>query len=451
MKVHFIAIGGSAMHNLALALSQKGHQVTGSDDEIFEPSRSRLAAAGILPKSMGWSPDRISEDLDMVVLGMHAHADNPELAKAREIGVPVLSYPEFLYQQSKDKTRVVIAGSHGKTTITSMILHVLNEVGRKEDFMVGALLDGYDTMVRITPEAEFMILEGDEYLSSALDRRPKFLHYRPNIALISGIAWDHINVFPTFDNYLEQFALFLDSMESGGAVIYNAEDPAVVQLVEGTKNTIKKFPYRTPEYHNEGGITYLETFEGSLPLQIFGPHNLLNLEGARLICNQLGVMDEDFYDSIATFSGARNRLQRVSQSPEGVIFKDFAHAPSKVEATVEAVAKQFPDNPVVAVLELHTYSSLNPEFIPQYKGTLNNADHAVVFYDPHALEIKRLPALSAEKVRQYFGREDIIVVDDPEKLSSAIPRFDGQKPVYLFMSSGNFGGLDLRSILSSSK
>ena len=380
MNVHFIAIGGSAMHNLALALHNKGYQVKGSDDEIFEPSKSRLAAKGLLPESYGWFPEKITNDLDAIVLGMHAKADNPELLKAQDLGLKIYSYPEFLHEQSKHKTRVVIGGSHGKTTITSMILHVMHYHGKDVDYMVGAQLEGFDVMVKLTETNDFMVLEGDEYLSSPIDRRPKFHLYQPNIALLSGIAWDHINVFPTYDNYVEQFRIFVDSIVKGGSITYNEEDEEVKRVVEASQNTIRKLPYQTPNYTVENGQTLLETSEGLLPIEVFGKHNLNNLAGAKWICQHMGIDEDDFYEAIATFKGASKRLEKIAESTTSVAYKDFAHSPSKVEATTKAVKEQYDNRKLIACLELHTYSSLNAEFLKEYKGALDAADVAVVFY-----------------------------------------------------------------------
>ena len=413
MNVHFIAIGGAAMHNLALALHHKGMQVTGSDDTIFEPSKSRLNAAGLLPTSFGWFSEKITKNLDAVVLGMHAKQDNPELLKAQELGLKIYSYPEFLYEQSKHKTRVVIGGSHGKTTITAMILHVLNYHDIEVDYMVGAQLEGFDVMVKLTDDADFMVLEGDEYLSSPIDRRPKFHLYQPNIALLSGIAWDHINVFPTFENYLDQFKIFVDSITVGGSISYNTEDPHVKSIVEDSENQIRKFPYQTPEHTIEEGVTYLDTKEGPLPLEVFGAHNLNNLAGSKWICQQMGVDQDDFYEAISSFSGASKRLEKVAENTSCVVYKDFAHSPSKVKATTEAVKSQYPNRPLVACLELHTYSSLNTIFLEQYKGTLDAADTAVVFYSPQAVEIKKLDSVSETQIETAFEREDLIVFTDP--------------------------------------
>jgi len=446
MRIHFIAIGGSAMHNLAIALHNKGEQVTGSDDEIFDPSKSRLAAKGLLPKQYGWFEDNITSDIDAVILGMHAKQDNIELLRAKALGLTIYSYPEFLYEQSKNKTRVVIGGSHGKTTITSMILHVMHYHDKEVDYMVGAQLEGFDTMVHLTKENDFIVLEGDEYLSSALDRRPKFHLYKPNIALLSGIAWDHINVFPTFDNYVEQFRVFLSHITHGGAIVYNQEDIEVKQVVEATQNQIKKYPYQTPRFSVENGDTLLDTEDGPMPIEVFGKHNLNNLEGARWICQLMGVQQEDFYEAIATFKGASKRLEKIGQGPTSIAYKDFAHSPSKVRATTQALKSQYPERRLLACLELHTYSSLNPEFLSEYKGTLNGADKAVVFYSPNAVKIKKLDAVSSTQILKAFQREDLVVFTDPAAFQDYLFEQDFTETSLLLMSSGNYGGLDFEKV-----
>ena len=446
MKIHFIAIGGSAMHNLAIALHNKGEQVTGSDDEIFDPSRSRLAAKGLLPEHYGWFEDKISSDIDAVILGMHAKLDNIELLRAKELGLTIYSYPEFLYEQSKNKTRVVIGGSHGKTTITSMILHVMHYHDKEVDYMVGAQLEGFDTMVHLTKENDFIVLEGDEYLSSAIDRRPKFHLYKPNIALLSGIAWDHINVFPTFENYVEQFRIFLSQITHGGAIVYNQEDIEVKQVVEATQNQIKKYPYQTPRYSVENGDTLLDTQDGAMPIEVFGKHNLNNLEGARWICQLMGVQQEDFYQAIATFKGASKRLEKIAQGPTSIAYKDFAHSPSKVVATTQALKNQYPERSLLACLELHTYSSLNPEFLSEYKGALDGADKAVVFYSPKAVKIKKLEAVSSAQILNAFQREDLLVFTDPTAFQDYLFAQDFNNTSLLLMSSGNYGGLDFEKV-----
>ena len=446
MTIHFISIGGSAMHNLALALQAKGDTITGSDDAIFEPSKSRLAAKGLLPESMGWFPEKIHGGLDAIILGMHAKADNPELIKAQELGLTIYSYPEFLYEHAKNKTRVVIGGSHGKTTITSMILHVLKYHNVEVDFMVGAQLDGFDRMVHLTEENEVIVLEGDEYLSSPIDLRPKFHLYKANIALLSGIAWDHINVFPTFENYVDQFSIFVDTMVKGGMMVYNEEDAVVKKVVEETGNQIKKFPYKTPQYTIENGATILDTAEGEIPLEIFGEHNLQNMEGARAICFHLGVGEEAFYEAIADFKGASKRLEKIAENDQTVVYKDFAHSPSKVGATTKAVREQYPDRKLLACLELHTYSSLNENFLKEYEGTLDGADEAVVFYSPHAVKIKRLKEVSEEQIANAFNRDDLIIYTEPSAFKKYLFEKELKNTALLLMSSGNYGGLDFEEV-----
>ena len=446
MNVHFIAIGGSAMHNLALALHNKGYQVTGSDDTIFEPSKSRLEAKGLLPEQFGWFPEKITDKLDAIVLGMHAKADNPELLKAQELGLKIYSYPEFLYEQSKDKTRVVIGGSHGKTTITSMILHVMHYHDRDVDFMVGAQLEGFDVMVKLTEDNDFIVLEGDEYLSSPIDRRPKFHLYKPNIALLSGIAWDHINVFPTYENYEEQFKIFVDSIVRGGSINYNEEDEAVKRIVEASENPIRKLPYHTPEYTVEDGETLLETPEGPMPIEVFGKHNLNNLAGAKWICQHMGIDEDDFYEAISTFKGASKRLEKIAETNNSVAYKDFAHSPSKVSATTKAVKEQYADRTLVACLELHTYSSLNAEFLKEYKGALDAADVAVVFYSPHAVEIKNLDAVTHQQIADAFERDDLIIYTNPDDFKNYLFSQNFDNKALLLMSSGNYGGLDFDTV-----
>ncbi|MGB5384013.1 MAG: Mur ligase family protein [Lutimonas sp.] len=448
MRIDFISIGGSAMHNLALSLLDNGHVITGSDDEIFEPSKSRLKANGLLPEKMGWFEENITPDIEAIVLGMHAKADNPELLKAEKLGLKIYSYPEFLYEQSKNKTRVVIGGSHGKTTITSMILHVMKYHDIDIDYMVGAQLEGFDRMVYLTDHNDFILLEGDEYLSSALDRRPKFHLYKANIALLSGIAWDHINVFKTYEFYVDQFKEFIETMVPGGLLVYNEEDPEVKRIVEETSHSIKKHPYTTPKYTQDEEGVFLETDEGDIRLEIFGKHNLQNLAGAKLICQSMGVSEDEFYEAISSFKGASKRLELLAQNNSTIVFKDFAHSPSKVKATTDAVKEKFPHKKNLACLELHTYSSLNAEFLHLYKGALDSADEAVVFYSPHAVEIKKLKEVSKEQIAEAFERDDLIIYTDPAEFKSFLFEKDLSNTALLFMSSGNYGGLDLEEVKS---
>ncbi len=446
MRTHFIAIGGAAMHNLALALHHKGYHVTGSDDAIFEPSKSRLEKFGLLPNEMGWFPEKITTDIEAIILGMHAKADNPELLKAKELGLKIYSYPEFLYEQSKNKTRVVIGGSHGKTTITSMILHVMHFHNIEVDYMVGALLEGFDTMVHLTEKNDFIVLEGDEYLSSPIDRRPKFHLYQPNIALLSGIAWDHINVFPTFENYVEQFEIFVNQITKGGILVYNEEDETVKKVAEETTNTIRRLSYQTPNYSVENGTTYLDTPEGPMPIEVFGAHNLNNLAGAKWICQNMGVDEADFYEAIASFKGASKRLEKIAEGKGKVAYKDFAHSPSKVSATTKAVKNQYPDRKLVACLELHTYSSLNAEFLKEYEGALDAADVAVVFYSPDAVKIKQLEEVTYEQIAQSFKRNDLIIYTNPSEFKDFLFSTNLDNAALLLMSSGNYGGLDFEEV-----
>jgi UDP-N-acetylmuramate: L-alanyl-gamma-D-glutamyl-meso-diaminopimelate ligase len=446
MRVHFIAIGGSAMHNLAIALHKKGFEVTGSDDVLFEPSVSRLKRYGIFPEKDGWYPEKLTGDIDAVILGMHARIDNPELIKAQQLGLKVYSYPEYIYEQSKDKLRVVIGGSHGKTTITSMILHVLQVAGTDFDYLVGAQLEGFDTMVRLTADAPVIVIEGDEYLASPIDRRPKFHLYKANIGVISGIAWDHINVFPTFDNYIEQFKLFIETIEIGGQLVYSQTDAVVNEMVLNDFSEIEKLPYGLPNYTIENGVTSIINDGKKYPLLVFGEHNLLNIQAASLVCESLGVKPDDFYQHITTFKGAARRLELLGKTPNAAIFKDFAHSPSKLKATVHAVKTQFPERKLIAWIELHTFSSLNKDFLSQYAGSMNEADRAIVFIDKKTFEQKKLTPYPAEVVKAAFAKDDLLFFNEP---ASLLVFLEGVKIIdcnLLMMSSGNFGGLDLVNI-----
>jgi UDP-N-acetylmuramate: L-alanyl-gamma-D-glutamyl-meso-diaminopimelate ligase len=442
MKVHFIAIGGSAMHNLALALQKKGYNITGSDDEIFEPSKGRLANAGLLPDKQGWFPEKITKDIDAVILGMHARNDNPELQKAREIGLKIFSYPEYLYEQTKDKTRVVIGGSHGKTTITSMVIHVLTQCNVDFDFMVGAQLEGFDNMVRFSDKSKIAVFEGDEYLSSTLDPRPKFHLYKPNIALISGIAWDHINVFSTFDVYVEQFKIFIEKIDQDGSLIFCADDPLVAGIALIARTDIKSLPYHTHPYELNGDEVFLINKGVKFPVQVFGKHNMQNLAGAKTVCTQLGITDEQFYKAIATFKGAAKRLQLVGKNEYTNIYLDFAHSPSKLTATVKAVKEHHPDRKLVACMELHTFSSLTPDFLRQYYGTMEKADQAFVYFNPHSLVTKKLEPLSPDTVAKAFSTKHLSVFTDSKSLVDELKSIEWKGKNLLLMSSGNFDGID---------
>lgn len=434
------------MHNLALALLEKEYIISGSDDEINEPSRSRLLAKNILPQQIGWFPEKLDSGMEAVILGMHARADNPELIRATELGLKIFSYPEYLYEQSKDKKRVVIGGSHGKTTITSMIMHVLKTLGHDFDYMVGARVEGFETMVRLSASSPVMILEGDEYLASPIDRRPKFHLYHPDIALVSGIAWDHINVFPTFEEYVEQFRIFADMVPASGTLVYCVNDEEVKKVAERSTSRCRKIPYGIPEFTIENGQSFLELAGSRTPLNVFGDHNLMNLEGARLVCKELGVGDKEFLEAITSFKGAARRLELLSKNENTTVFKDFAHSPSKLKATTEAVKKQFPDRKLVACMELHTFSSLNENFLAEYKGSMKDADVPVVYFNPHTIEHKKLKPITEEQVRQAFDDSRILIFTDSPALKEYLLNADSGNSVFLLMSSGNFDGLELEEL-----
>jgi UDP-N-acetylmuramate: L-alanyl-gamma-D-glutamyl-meso-diaminopimelate ligase len=451
MKIHLIAIGGAAMHNLALALHQNGHQITGSDDEIYNPALTRLAKAGILPAEFGWFPDKISTELDCIILGMHARKDNPELAKAQALGLKIYSYPEYIYLHAQNKKRVVIAGSHGKTTTTSMIMHVLHHWKRDFDYLVGAMLEGFDTMVRLS-DAPVMIIEGDEYLSSPIDLVPKIHHYKPHIAIITGIAWDHMNVFPTFENYVSQFKIFIETIDKKGVLFYDEKDKNLVEIAQ--VSPCKSIPYAAFDSVVKRNKTYLRSHpetqnpkpETLTPLSIFGEHNLTNLKAAYLVCREIGVSDEQFFEAVKTFKGAAKRLQVLHKTAKSIAFLDFAHAPSKVKATIEAMKAQYPKRSLVAALELHTFSSLNKDFLPQYKGTMAAADIAIVFFNEHTLAMKKMPPLSIDEVKSYFNHPNLHVFTDNQVFTAFLKQHKFENQNLLLMTSGTFVGLDLRVV-----
>lgn len=452
MNLHFIAIGGAAMHNLAIALHNKGHKVSGSDDEIFEPSKSRLKAVGLLPERIGWNEDIIHTGLDAIILGMHAKQDNPELLRAKELNLPIYSFPEYLYEQSKDKLRVVIGGSHGKTTITAMILHVCRLCGIDCDFMVGAKLEGFDVMVKITDEAPLMIIEGDEYLTSPIDLRPKFHLYHPNIALISGIAWDHFNVFKTFENYIWQFQEFVRLIEEDGHLIYYSLDKEVVNVADRAASRIKKIPYSIPEHRIFNGKTYLSIENQESEIQVFGEHNLANISAAWQVCNLLGIESSSFLKSIASYKGASNRLELIFSNENINLYRDFAHSPSKLKATTQAVKNQFPERILIACMELHTFSSLNAEFLTQYDGCMDSADVPIVYFNPHALLLKRLPMLDEDQVKKAFNNDKIHVFKDSELLQEFLINNTSTSSFnLLLMSSGDFNGINIQKLIDKLK
>ncbi len=444
-RIHFIAIGGAAMHNLAIALSKEDDVlVTGSDDEIFEPSLSRLKKNGLLPEKMGWFPDeRISKELTAIVLGMHATEDNPELLRAKELGIKIYSFPEYLYEHCRKKTRIVIGGSHGKTTTTAMILYVLNKLNYNPDYMVGAQIEGFENMVKLSRDSVIAVFEGDEYLTSPIDRRPKFHLYKPHIAVLTGIAWDHINVFPTFDIYVDQFQKFAELIEPNGRLIYFDGDENLEKIATAVRSDVVAFPYNTPNHVIKNGVTYLQTGKEEVPLNIFGEHNLQNMEAARLVCKQIGVNDSQFYEAIKDFSGASNRLQKIAEKETSVAFKDFAHSPSKLRATVSAVRNQYPDRKIIACMELHTFSSLTKDFLPQYDACMSEADMAFVYYNPEVIEHKRLEDIDPKQVKEAFGGNNLTVFTDTNLLQETLKSFNYNNSVLLMMSSGNFSGINV--------
>ncbi len=443
-RVHFIAIGGAAMHNLAIAISKKDqYLVTGSDDEIFEPSLSRLRENDLLPDKMGWYPEKIHHNLAAVILGMHAKEDNPELLRAKELGLKIYSFPEYLFQQTRNKTRIVVGGSHGKTSTTAMILYVLQKLKIDTDYMVGAQIEGFDNMVKLSSESRIAVFEGDEYLTSPLDLRPKFHLYKPHIAILTGIAWDHINVFPTFENYVEQFKIFIDLMEIQGRLIYFDGDEALRNMTKKLRRDLVAFPYNTPDHEVVDGVTYLITRKGKVPLKIFGEHNLQNLHAARLACKQIGVTEEQFNNAISDFPGASNRMQQICQTKHAVAFKDFAHSPSKLKATVHALRAQFPDKKLIACMELHTFSSLTESFLPQYAGCMEEADMAFVYYNPEVVKHKKLKTITPEEVKNAFGGNNLSVYNDSVAFQQKMRSLNYNKTALLLMTSGNFSGLNL--------
>ena len=446
MHYHFIAIGGSAMHNLAIALHLKGDSITGSDDEIFEPSRSRLAKYNLLPSEVGWDINRIHSNIDAVILGMHARKDNPELIKAQKLGLSIYSYPEFIYEQTKDQLRIVIGGSHGKTSITSMILHVLSKNNINHNYMVGAQLQGFDCMVKLSKEAKIAVLEGDEYLSSPIDRRPKFHLYQPEIAVVSGIAWDHINVFPTFENYVEQFRIFIDKVGKNGRVIYFEDDNVLKEVVLNSSSKAIKIPYCTFPNQIKNGITYVRTEKEEIPLEIFGDHNLQNLNAAYHVCIQLGMKSVDFFSAIRSFKGASKRLELVQKNQSTAIYKDFAHSPSKLKATTSALKNQYPNRKLIACMELHTFSSLNKSFLDQYNGTMQEADLAFVYYNKKTLKHKKLDDLSADDVKKAFAGENVTVLNSSKEMVNCLLKMKWEQQNLLLMSSGNFDGIQFTEL-----
>ena len=446
MRVHFTAIGGAVMHSLAIALKRQGYEVSGSDDKIADPARSNLAREGILPEAEGFFPEKINSSLDAIILGMHARSDNPELLRALELKIPIYSFPHYIYEVSKNKKRIVIAGSHGKTTITSMVMHVLHVNGLDIDYMVGAKVKGFDTGVRLSESAPIIVIEGDEYLASPIERESKFMFYHPNIALITGVAWDHINVFPVYDGYVNQFRKFANSVEAGGSISYYSGDKELQKIFADYSGGAKVIPYTTSDYEVRDNRTYVSTADGKYPMIIFGTHNMQNMEGARTVCREVGISDHQFYSAMMTFEGAANRLEKLGENARTVIYKDFAHSPSKLQATVNAMKEQYPNRRLTAVMELHTFSSLNKDFLQEYHGGMDKADIAVVFIDHEAIKLKQMPQLDPQLIIQSFGRDDMKVFSSKEELQSFLLAQNWKENNLLLMTSGQFGGMDLKAL-----
>ena len=448
-KVHFIAIGGSVMHNLAITLKQLGYDVSGSDDKIYDPSRSRLEKYNLLPKDLGWFPELIDKEIDFIVLGMHAKKDNPELLKALDLDCKIYSYPELIFEFSKSKTRITIGGSHGKTTVSSMILHVLDFYDIKVDYLLGAQIEGFENMVHITDDNEFILIEGDEYLSSPIDNSPKFHKYNSNIAVITGIAWDHINVFPSFENYISQFEKFIETITDGGVLVFNELDELVLDIVNKSEKTIRKIGYGKPNFEIVDGVTYVKTSEGDVPLKVFGDHNLSNLSAAKQICALMGVFDDEFFAAIASFKGASKRLETIYRDNNKIIIKDFAHSPSKLKATIDAVKNQFSNKNIIAVYELHTYSSFNQKFIKEYLNSMSSADKKIVYYDDEVLKKRSEFKINEKIIKDSFGSDDLIVISKKSMLEQSISKINLDNTVLLMMSSGNFSSIDMLSVVKN--
>jgi UDP-N-acetylmuramate: L-alanyl-gamma-D-glutamyl-meso-diaminopimelate ligase len=448
-KIHFIAIGGSVMHNLAITLKQLGYEVSGSDDKIYDPSKSRLKKHNLLPKNLGWFPELIDKEIDFIVLGMHAKKDNPELLKALDLDCKIYSYPELIFEFSKSKTRITIGGSHGKTTVSSMILHVLNFYDIKVDYLLGAQIEGFENMVHISDDNDFILIEGDEYLSSPIDNTPKFHKYNSNIAVITGIAWDHINVFPTFENYVSQFEKFIETITDGGVLVFNELDKLVLDTVNKSDKTIRKIGYGKPDFEIVDEVTYIKTSEGNVPLKVFGDHNLSNLSAAKQICALMGVFDDEFFAAIASFKGASKRLETIYRDKNKIIIKDFAHSPSKLKATIDAVKNQFSNKNIIAVYELHTFSSFNQKFIKEYLNSMLSANMKIVYYDNEVLKKRGEFNINEKTIKDSFGSDDLIVISKKSVLEKIMLKINLDNSVLLMMSSGNFSSIDMISLTNN--
>ncbi|WP_156309281.1 UDP-N-acetylmuramate--L-alanine ligase [Sphingobacterium endophyticum] len=447
MRIHFIAIGGSIMHNLAINLAEQGHQVTGSDDQIVEPSKSQLKEAGLLPKELGWFPEKITEDIDAVILGMHADENNPELQKAKELGIRIYSFPEFVYEQSSEKTRVVIAGTYGKTTITSMIMHVLKKLGRNFDYLVGAQLEGFDKLLQLSPENNLIIIEGDEYYASAMNKQSKFLKYKPNIALISGVDWDHFKTVISQEDYFKQFEDFIRTIVPKGTLIYNKDDKNTREVVERTMDIkINRHGYKLPEYSINKGITYVQVGEHNIPLKVFGKHNLSNISGAFTVCEWLGVKRDEFYAAIQDFRSSIRYLEFVASQNGSVVYQDFAHTPGKLRSSIHAVKEQFPNQALVTIIELNGYDSLDSEFITEYANSMNESDFAVVFVNTSLIKEKNIALDNLIwRLNEAFNHPAFQVITQMAELEDFLETFKSNGYNLLFMSSNNYNGVNMTS------
>jgi len=445
-SVHFIAIGGSVMHNLALALKKMGMRISGSDDEIYEPAAGKLKSGGI-EANIGWQPEKMDASIDLVVLGMHAKADNPELAKAKSLKLPIVSFPDFIRRWSANQQRIVIGGSHGKSSITALAMHVLNQLNKKFDYLIGAEVEGFSLTVSLS-DAPIIIIEGDEYLASKLDPVAKFLKYDHHIGLISGIAWDHKNVFPSFEDYTQQFEQFADKTPKAGSIIYNEKDLLAKKIGEKEREDVRKVPYGVHDAVIKNGVTYLKTKDyGEVKISVFGDHNLENIGAVLALVKLLGIEEKAFYQAVQTFTGAKKRLEIVKQQGNDKLFKDYAHSPSKLEATTTALKKQFADSKVVVAYELHTFSSLNKEFIKEYKNTLSKADEAFIFINPHNIKNSHTDDLTTTEIQEAFNNTELTLFTDKHKLVEAMKKAKTtEKNIFALLSSGNFDGLDIEEV-----
>lgn len=437
MRIHFIAIGGAIMHNLAIDLHKNGHTISGSDDQIFEPSFSKLKKYSLMPKNLGWNADFITDEIDLIILGMHAKEDNLELKKALELGLKIQSFPEFVASQITDKKRVAIAGSHGKTSTTAMLMHILKDNNFEFDYLVGSELPGYESMVKLS-NAPLIVIEADEYLSSKLDQRPKFLWYKPQLSVITGIAWDHINVFPTFELYKKAFTDFIDSHQADSSIFFYQFDEELSKIINNS--TYKCRPYTELTAKNQGQYSIvLDNNEEEYYFPFFGNHFLQNASAAIHLAMELGLNQKDIYKALESFPGSAKRLELVWANDQLFIYRDFAHSPSKVMATIKAFSRQFKDYQVFFVFEPHTFSSQQIDFIQHYNKCFEDLN-AYIFMDKKAFALKNKPMLSGPDIENAFGTNSIL--NSATELMKEIRKSSqkSKKTVWVLMSSGNMGG-----------